>query len=82
MKAFLYEIFGPPDVFQLKNVDKPLPKKNEVLIKIFATTVTSADCRLRSCQHCNEVVNMSSLCPPLSDSSQSIDRDNPTSYKA
>lgn len=48
MKMFSYESFGPPDVLQLKDVDKPIPKQHEVLIKIFATTVTSADCRLRS----------------------------------
>lgn len=48
MKVFSYENFGSPDVLQLKDVDKPVPKKDEVLIKIRATTVTSADCRLRS----------------------------------
>jgi NADPH:quinone reductase-like Zn-dependent oxidoreductase len=48
MKAFVYENFGPPAALELKEVDQPVPKKNEVLIKILATTVTSADCRLRS----------------------------------
>ncbi|MGL1904126.1 MAG: NAD(P)-dependent alcohol dehydrogenase [Fibrobacterales bacterium] len=48
MKAVVCTKYGAPEVLTIQDVPKPSPKPNEVLIKIVATTVSSADCRVRS----------------------------------
>lgn len=47
MKAVVLTRFGPPEVLQMREVPKPAPQENEVLIRIYATTVFAADCEIR-----------------------------------
>jgi NADPH:quinone reductase-like Zn-dependent oxidoreductase len=48
MKAIVWTAYGPPDVLQLRELEKPSPRDDEVLIRIYATTVTAGDCEQRS----------------------------------
>lgn len=48
MRAVVHDRYGPPEVLRLEEVDQPVPKEDEVLVKVHATTVTRSDCGLRS----------------------------------
>ena len=47
MRAVVYDHYGPPEVQRLEDVERPIPKEDEVLVKIHATTVTRTDCGVR-----------------------------------
>jgi NADPH:quinone reductase-like Zn-dependent oxidoreductase len=48
MRAVVYDRYGPPEVLRLEDVERPVPKEDEVLVRIHATTVTRSDCGWRS----------------------------------
>jgi NADPH:quinone reductase-like Zn-dependent oxidoreductase len=51
MKAAIHTKYGPPEVLHLTEVPNPTPKENEVLIKVYATTVNRTDCGFRSAEY-------------------------------
>ena len=51
MRALINTEYGPPEVVKLMEVDKPLPKETEVLIKVYASTVNRTDCGFRSAEY-------------------------------
>ena len=51
MKAAVYKKYGPPDVVKIEEVERPAPGSNEVLVKVFATTVNRTDCGFRSAEY-------------------------------
>ena len=51
MKAVVFKRYGDPEVLQIMEIEKPVPRQNEVLIKIHATSVTTEDPKMRGFIH-------------------------------
>ena len=47
MKAAICDKYGPPEVLTIKEVDKPVPRADEMLIRVHASSVNAADCNIR-----------------------------------
>ena len=47
MKAVIWPEYGAPDVLQIQNIERPVPKENEILVRVIATTVFAGDCEMR-----------------------------------
>ena len=47
LKAVVYDAYGPPDVLHIEDVERPVPKADEVLIKVHATTINRLDVHTR-----------------------------------
>jgi NADPH:quinone reductase-like Zn-dependent oxidoreductase len=48
MRAVVHDRYGPPDVLRIEDVDEPVPKEDQILVRVHATTVTRSDCGWRS----------------------------------
>jgi len=48
MRAVVHDRYGPPDVLRLDEVDRPVPREDEVLVRVCATTVNRTDCHRRT----------------------------------
>ncbi len=51
MKAVVFDRYGPPEVLRLEEVETPAPKKDEVLVRVYAATATRSDCGLRGAEY-------------------------------
>src|ERR1700694_1805282 len=56
MRAVVYDRYGPPDVLRLEDVERPIPRDDEVLVKIHAATVNRLDCHTREANRSNGLV--------------------------